>query len=222
MSKDYELVLKIKNAPMLNLMRSRGYETAAQLSRASGINQRPLGEILNLQISAFTKFGAVQATVAKLCDFFGCLPEHLFPEKNLYDPLAENKFTAQIYATQLNQIKQASTQDPSVFLELLEEDENAPDIDEIINRLPESVFETENKKWISDVVEKKYPDPCKRLRKVMVKRYKEGKTLRQVGIEMGLSVERIRQLEARALRWLRHPNNNDMLREVQSFNYECE
>jgi RNA polymerase primary sigma factor len=222
MSKDYELVLKIKNAPLLNIMRSQGYETAAQLSRASGINAGSIGEVLNLQVSAFTKVGDMQATVVKLCDFFECLPENLFPEKNLHDPLAENKFTAQVYATQLNQIKQASTQDPSVFLELLEEDENAPSIDEIIDRLPADVFETDNKQWIADVVKNKYPDPCKRIRKIMMMRYKEDKSLRQIGIELGLSVERIRQLERRALRWLRHPTNSDMLREMQNFNYDCE
>ena len=46
---DYELTLKIRNAPLLNVMREMGYNTAAELSRASGITQVTIGEMLNLK-----------------------------------------------------------------------------------------------------------------------------------------------------------------------------
>jgi hypothetical protein len=36
---DYEISLKIRNAPLLNAMRAKGMHTAAQLHRASGVAQ---------------------------------------------------------------------------------------------------------------------------------------------------------------------------------------
>jgi hypothetical protein len=181
--KDYELVLKVKNAPMLDLMRSHGIETAAELSRATGVTQVTIGRILNLKSAAFSGVtGKATPAVEKLCEFFGCLPEHLFPEGNLTDPLRENTFTAQVYATELKQVQHASTQDPSVFLELLEEEESVLDFDGIMDN------------FLKD---------SPRYAAVLQKRFKEGKTLEATGTELGITRERVRQMEHIALRRLR-------------------
>jgi RNA polymerase sigma factor (sigma-70 family) len=58
----------------------------------------------------------------------------------------------------------------------------------------------------------------KRLRRVIVGRYGLGGqppcTLKELGEEMGLSGERVRQLEQDALAWLRHPAHSGRLRQL--------
>ena len=58
----------------------------------------------------------------------------------------------------------------------------------------------------------------KRLRRVVVGRYGLGKhppcTLKELGEELGLSGERVRQLQQEALAWLRHPAQSWRLRQL--------
>ena len=62
----------------------------------------------------------------------------------------------------------------------------------------------------------------RRLRRVIVGRYGLGKqppcTLKELGEEMGLSGERVRQLQQDALAWLRHPAHSWHLRQLLSKN----
>ena len=57
-----------------------------------------------------------------------------------------------------------------------------------------------------------------RLRRVVMCRYGLGNqvpcTLKQVGVELGLSGERVRQLQQEALAWLRHPAHSCRLRQL--------
>jgi RNA polymerase sigma factor (sigma-70 family) len=58
----------------------------------------------------------------------------------------------------------------------------------------------------------------KRFRRVIVNRYGLGEqppcTLKELGREMGLSGERVRQLQQEALAWLRHPAHSWRLRQL--------
>ena len=66
----------------------------------------------------------------------------------------------------------------------------------------------------------------KRLRRVIVGRYGLGKqppcTLRELGEELGLSGERVRQLQQEALAWLRHPAHSWRLRQLLGKNTAAE
>lgn len=51
----------------------------------------------------------------------------------------------------------------------------------------------------------------KRVQRVIIGRYKEGKTCEQIGKELGVTRERIRQIETRALRQMRNPKCRKLL-----------
>ena len=52
-----------------------------------------------------------------------------------------------------------------------------------------------------------------RYKAVVIKRFFESKTLKAIGIDLGVTTERIRQMEAKALRILRNPKNSKSLKE---------
>ena len=49
-----------------------------------------------------------------------------------------------------------------------------------------------------------------------------GRTLRQIGVEFGVTPERIRQIEAKALRLLRHPRRSRRLKEYVKGGFHVE
>lgn len=184
---DYELTLTVKNAPLLNMMRASGYKTVSELSRASGISQGEIGKMVNLQSAAYRKDGVtIRDSVNKLADFLCVSPCELFPESHLSDPLVKNKFTAQLPQLQMHQLS-VSSMEPDKFLEFIDTEETDCFAD-----------------MVSSIV-------TNREKNILKKRFEEEKTYKQIGEEEGISTERVRQIEAKALRKLRHPRHNDKI-----------
>jgi RNA polymerase primary sigma factor/RNA polymerase sigma factor len=83
--------------------------------------------------------------------------------------------------------------------------------------LPDPAGELE-RKLVEGVLQELVGQLPKRLGQVIVGRYGLGKqppcTLKELGEELGLSGERVRQLEQDALAWLRHPAHSVRLRQL--------
>lgn len=177
---DYELQLKIKNARLLNVMRERGYNTAADLSRATGIAQNVIGEFLNLKSVAYASDTMkLRKPVEQLCDFLGVGVDEIFPPDNLYAPLMRNSFAAQVTTDELDRALTSENLDPAKIL--LEQSLN---IDTMLDAAELTPLE----------------------RRVIESRFIEEKTLREVGKEIDKGPERVRQIESKALRKIRRPN----------------
>jgi transcriptional regulator with XRE-family HTH domain len=157
--KEYELTLTIKNAVLLNLMRSKGISTAAQLSRDSGVNQQTLSKFLNLSISPFTKQGDLRKDAEVLVSFFGLPIEFLFPNDELYLSMDKNKFTAQVSKDEMVRLSGSC---PSLLLEEAENESSEP-----FNGM------LENTKLSN------------RQRLALKLRYKDDLTLKDIGKELG-------------------------------------
>ena len=57
-----------------------------------------------------------------------------------------------------------------------------------------------------------------RYKAVLVKRFFESKTLKAIGIDFGVTPERIRQMEAKALNMIRrNPNNSNSIKALRDF-----
>ena len=121
--KEYELTLTIKNAVLLNLMKSRGITSAAQLSRESGVNQQTLSKYLNLSVSPFAKKGGLKKDAEILVSFFGLDIEFLFPADELYISMDKNKFTAQVSKDEMLRLSGSC---PSLLLEVAENESAKP------------------------------------------------------------------------------------------------
>ena len=176
--KDYELQLKIKNAPMLNVMRLQGYETAAQLSRECGIAQVTIGKMLNLKVSAYNSKGVVRSYVQDVADFLKVPYEMIYPEAHLNDSLKLNTFSAQVSTDDMVALtNDSSTIDPSLLIDVDRAD---------ITKMTQGLTNREQT--------------------VLIMRNRDELTLRQVGDKLDVAQERVRQIEQKALRKLRHPS----------------
>jgi RNA polymerase sigma factor (sigma-70 family) len=183
--KDYALQIKIKNNYLLQMMKRRDLTTVAELSRQSGVNQSTLGSLLSLQTPAYGSSGKLAPCVTKLCEFFDCLPEDLFPEQHLQETLPINKVLIEANAEDLIPLSmRIASQDPLDLLMQEEEEEMTT------SRVAEAVAKL-------------------RLRDRVILKHRYGldsdspETLQEVAERLAISAPRVRQLESRGLRSLR-------------------
>jgi RNA polymerase sigma factor (sigma-70 family) len=183
--KDYALQIKIKNNYLLQMMKRRDLTTVAELSRQSGVNQSTLGSLLSLQTPAYGSSGKLAPCVTKLCEFFDCLPEDLFPEHHLQETLPINKVLIEANAEDLIPLSmRIASQDPLDLLMQEEEEEMTT------SRVAEAVAKL-------------------RLRDRVILKHRYGldsdspETLQEVAERLAISAPRVRQLESRGLRSLR-------------------
>ena len=187
--KDYRLEIKIKNNYLFTKMKEYGIENAAQLARAIGSNPTAVGHYLNLTNPPYTKKGGLRELAKKLCDFFYCDIEDLFPAEHLENALDKNIVVTEKNKHELLPSRMLETDDPSVAL-----------------------IEQEAMQGVRQALAKSLSE---REQKVLALRFgledEKPHTLDQVGELFGVTPSRIRQIEAKAFRKLRNPRNQDLL-----------
>lgn len=186
---DYELQISIKNAPLLNLMRKNGITNLSQLAKLADVSYVQLCKLSNLKMTIYTSKGELRKVPAKLSDFFNVMPEELAPEQQHHSALTRNKVALQLKAEQMFALTQQTEVDP---IALLNEGQIQDEAMELINSLNE------------------------RQKTVITKRFFEQKTLREIGKELGVQQERIRQIESRALDHLRQKAKQKGLDDIRS------
>jgi len=182
MTKDYLLTLKIQNNFLWRLMQERGLHTAAELSRATGVSPTSIGRVFNLQTPAYGKSGEIYRDVQKLCDFFVCGVEDLFPEQHVRESLPVNKKILEVDMRQLI---------PSHLLQGTVDPANAVLLNDNASRLRDKMTEflTANERtvltlhWGLD--------------------NEQEHSLTEIAEELNLSPSRVQQIEAKAMRKLR-------------------
>ena len=185
--KDYALQIKIKNNYLLQMMKRRDIFTVSELSRQVGVTYTTLGKLLGLKLPAYGSSGKLLPCVTKLCEFFDCLPEDLFPEQHLQESLPINKVLIEANAEDLIPLSmRLASQDPLDLLIQEEEEERTTTL------VTEAVAGL-------------------RLKDRVILKHRFGldrdspATLTEVAERLAFSTERVRQIEARGLRSLQKP-----------------
>jgi len=189
---DYSVEIKIKNARVLRLMRLAGLNTAADLSRLSGVTQSTIGTLINLKISPMSnQTGTWKPMVLKLADALNCMPEDMFSDHQRTSFLANNKRSIEMSETEVDLLMDSREQ---VLL---------PD---------DVVLAAERKGRIVALLDEMLTP---RQADVLKKRFGldgDGeKTLDEIGATLGVLRERVRQIEAEAMRSLQHSRNRKHL-----------
>ena len=184
--KDYSVEIKVKNNYLLTQMRDRGYETAAELSRACGVSQVILGKMLNLKIAPVNKYGRVKTPVKRLIDFLCVDVEDIFPPQNILNPLKVNEAKVEL---NLSEIMSSNFLENKTAEQLLIADQAKSQIYAALDEL---------KPGLRKVVE---------MRHGLGDYYKEH-TFKEIGESMGRYHQSVRDSYAKAMRHLRNPKRN--------------
>lgn len=132
--RDYLLQIKIKNGPLMRLMRSKGIENGLQLSRETGIAPCTVGKLLNLKMSGLNKNGEWRKPVMTMANFFSVGPEHIFPQHHIEIPLMKNTIEGEVSLSEMFHLTEiTSTQSPE--MDMLDEERSA-NVSELLAILP--------------------------------------------------------------------------------------
>lgn len=187
---DYRLDLKIKNGRLWRAMQEFGYETVADLSRATGICQTLLGKYLNLKQTPYGKNGRPKKTADQLSEHFAMPISDLFPDEFLYRPVEKNTFTSLVSHEQVMRLTgSSSSYQPD---EIIEQETDRHNLAMVIESL------TEREQMV--------------IRRRFGLNGSGGQTLREIADDFGVTHERIRQIEAKAIRKLRNPSRSELIR----------
>lgn len=194
--KEYIIQSRIKN----NLLYKEVFNNFKSLKKASqviGIPETEMCLFINMKRSAYklnknrTAFQE-RESVRKICFFFNKTPEQLFPENQLYNRAKKTIINHEVSQQELKCIDLINPNEKIYFLEDIESKKQLRKLtDEALGKIPE------------------------REAKIIKLRFGlEGTAynLREIGEIMGISDQRVRQLESRALLRLKHPKNSTVLK----------
>jgi len=192
MVKDIRLDVRVRNNLILVKMESAGIKSVSELAKRLECSKTPIYKLVNMQMPACNKDGSWCAFACKLADFFRCVPEQLFSEEQQQTELDTNRSYAEIAFSEVQNLLAGERREhllPDQSAELMEV---KAAIDTSLNSLPP------------------------RLREIICRRFGlhgyEESTLEEIGVVFHVSRDRIRQLEARALRYLRNPSRSDRIK----------
>lgn len=188
---DYVVRFKIKNGPLLRVMRMRGYKTAADLSRASGINPGQIGRYLSLLMVPM-RGGTWTNLFLQLAAFLKVPPECLYPEQHLERAL--RKSSGEFEVTR-EEIALLTGQEQATPEQIIIGDEVHAAIEKLLGEL---------KGRDLLVIQKRYGFDG------------PAQPLEQIAKEIGTSPERVRQIEYRALRKFKHPVKLNPIKEAHN------
>jgi RNA polymerase sigma factor (sigma-70 family) len=190
---DYRVTVKVQNNNIVKRILDAGYKSIGEFCRINEISASSLGEIINMKCSPLHRYGDFHAVVKKTALSLKCLPEELFTENQLNTSLETNQRILEIEEAELKFMLNNES---------------------MMKSLEQSVFETERTKAIDICLNSLTPRECTVISMRMgIGDYYREYTLEEIGRKFDVNRERIRQIEKKALRKLRHPCRSEQLRE---------
>ncbi len=189
---DFRVDIKVRNNRILERIQKSGYSSLTQFCKAIDVSYGSLSKIINLKEGIYTKRGNIRPNVIKISKIFGCDPSDLFSEAQEMMELKTNKT-----------FKLVSDAEVEVLLENKNKDLIEPD---------EVLYELQFKENLDSVLDTLTPREVKVL-KLRFGIDDDEHTLAEIGCMFDVTANRIRQIEQKALRKLRHPSRSEMLEE---------
>lgn len=196
--KEYRLEIKVRNNAVLKRMEELGCESPVAFCKAHKLNYQEVHKIISFKSPFYRKRGNINGSIVKLANALQVLPDYIYPPERRGVPLERNKYIAEVEKADLMQISTSLRKDALPVDDRKMLDDFAPTIRRVM-------------------LEALTP----REQRLLDKRFgiTSGipQTLDEVGAELNVGRERVRQMEAKAIRKMKHPARSRELREYIEF-----
>lgn len=180
MSEEYRVKVSISNNLLIKAIENAGYKTQSDFARAVGLNITRVNCLCGLRESPIKQDGEFTELANKVMEALGACPTDLWTEEQLTMALRKSSSWSVLGKEELSVL---------------------------MNGEPKSLLETVAGKELKEAMDEVRKTLTFNEQKVIGMRFDDGKTLEECGKELHMSRERIRQIEARALRRLRYSSS---------------
>lgn len=182
----FRVELRVRNAPLYREIHAK-YKNVSQFCVAHELQPSVVGDLLNLKRNPLLSTLEWSAPALAIADALGVLPEDIFPEA-CQVRLETTKTAFEMSAPQVAMLMEEASP-----LRLVMDVERVEDVAEALKTLTARE---------QDVIRRRFGFDGG-----------EGETCASIASSLGISVGRVQQIEHKAIRKLRHPQNSDVLRE---------
>lgn len=192
--KEYRVKVVVRNNLLLSAIEAAGYKTQAEFARSAGLTDTQVTSLVGLRACPIKNDGTFTLVAQTVMEVLGACPTDLWTNEQLSMRLKNNSTECEMSKAEL---LPALGMNPIDMLEFKSPDE----------------YTSDNER--TDAVARTLKTLTFREQMVLGKRFGingEEQTLEQVAEEMGYTREHIRQIEAKALRKMRHPSRSDELK----------
>ena len=186
--KDYIVQIRIRNGPLLRAMRMRGFKTISEFARACGYTNKTqpatgLSPYFSLRRAPIRKNGEWSPIVLRMAKVLRLPPDCLFPEQHLRQALAKSSGELEVSAEEVARL--IAPQEPPSPVALVERH----DTERVVSQALGTLTPREER-----IIRLRFGINC------------EDHGLKEAGERLGITRERVRQLEAKGMRKLKHPS----------------
>jgi RNA polymerase primary sigma factor len=195
MTQDYRVEIKIRNNRLLEKIEQAGYKNVAEFAKAISIPYSVVSSFVTMKRAPINSLtGTYSPRFMEIVDYLNCMPEDIFPKSRMSNPLKSNYAS---FKGNEGDVKNLTASMASVAID--------PEKKMIVD---------EAQKTIHDSLYALTPKEHRVLTLLFGLDGSEPKTLEQVGKEFNVTRERIRQVQHKAFRKLKHPAKSKKLREI--------
>ena len=176
MSAEYRVKVSVSNNLLIQAIENAGYKNQSDFARAIDCNASYVNMLCGLRISPMTREGEFTKAANQVMEALGACPTDLWTEEQLTMNLKRSSSWSVMGREELN---------------------------ELMHGAPKSLLESVAGQELKKAMDESRKSLTFREQRIIGLRFDDDKTLEEVGKEVGLTRQRVRDIEARALRKLR-------------------
>jgi RNA polymerase sigma factor (sigma-70 family) len=194
---EFNLKVTVRNNLVLTAITNSGYTNLAKFAKDNRLSLTQLYDTINLKRPPMLQTGEFSPFAMKLMETLGACPTDLWTNEQLTMKLKRNTSYRELGTEELQKCLQSSARS-LIGLDYCEQEAEEQEAEEIIEGMVDSLT----------------PREARVLRLRFGLDGEDEHTLEEIAEKIGFTRERVRQVEAKALRKMRNPSRSKILQEL--------